>query len=203
MPTSYPLDPMPGRMQKTNLNDFNLVESLELYEIFNRDNSIFKGQVYQSFWRGSIPTSSSIYFYQSFVPNVTIRGLTFNKIIESQILEIFVYVDSTPGATLETINGNNLDRRRKSTGVDWLSLNPILRVDGLTDGELIDRWFEDTGGSGSKQSAAPISQLGTIGLYDSDNPRAYRIQNTSGTTAAELSISWTWNEIPNSLITEL
>ena len=203
MPTDYPLDPMPGRMQKTNLNDFNLVESLELYEVFNKDNTIFKGQVYQSFWTGSIPTNSSIYFYQSFVSNFTIRGLAFNQIIKSELINIFVYVNATPGLTLETIDGHNLDRRRKSTGVNWTSNNPLLRVDGLTDGELIDRWFEDTGGSGSKQSSAPISQLGTIGLYDVDNSRAYRIQNTSGTTAAEIAISWVWNEVPNSLLTDL
>lgn len=185
-----------GQLQRRDGKQFDFAEFMELKKVFDEDVATYNGSLYQASWRGSVPTNTTIYFYQSFAADDLVRGLSYRQIVESELLELKVFVGATPGSVLETMEGYNLDRRYYSSGSPlWTSDNPLRRVDVLTGGEVIDQWFEDTGGSGSKQSAAPISQIGNIGLYDSTVPRAYSIENTSNTKPAEISISWVWKEV--------
>ena len=185
-----------GQLQRRDGKRFDFAEFMELKKAFDEDVGTFTGSLYQASWRGSIPTNTTLFFYQDFSGGDLIRGLTYNQRVEGELLEFQVIVGATPGIVLETIEGYNLDRRYYASGSPlWTSDNPLSRVDALTGGIVIDQWFEDTGGSGSKDSSAPISQIGNIGLYDSTVPRAYTIENTSNTTVAQISITWVWNEI--------
>jgi len=185
-----------GQLQRRDGKQFDFASFMELKKVFDSDVGTFTGSLYQSSWRGSIPTNTTLFFYQDFSGGDLIRGLTYNQRVEGELLEFQVIVGATPGSSLETIEGYNLDRRYYASGSPlWTSDNPLSRVDALTGGIVIDQWFEDTGGSGSKDSSAPISQIGNIGLYDSTVPRAYTIENTSNTTVAQISITWVWNEI--------
>ena len=105
-----------------------------------------------------------------------------------------VVVGPTPGTTLETIQGYNLDRRRYVTGDMWTSANPLLRVDSLTGGVVIDQWFSQATTTGTNVSTAPIEEIGNIGLYDGTVPRGYIITNNDNTTRS-ISFSWAWKEV--------
>jgi len=185
-----------GQLQRRDGKQFDFASFMELKKVFDSDVGTFTGSLYQSSWRGSIPTNTTLFFSQDFSSVDLIRGLTYNQRVKGALLEFQVIVGATPGSALETIEGYNLDRRYYASGSPlWTSDNPLSRVDGLTGGVIIDQWFEDTGGGGSKESSAPISQIGNIGLYDSTVPRAYSIENTSNTTAAEISRTWVWKEV--------
>ena len=185
-----------GQLQREDGKRFDFAAFQELKKVFDTDVATFNGSLYQSSWRGTIAGSGGqLFFYQPF-PGFEdiIRGLSFKQIHVGGPLTFDVVVGPTPGATLETIEGYNLDRRRYATGDHWTSANPILRVDSLTNGEVIDKWFSQAPTTGSNVLTAPIEEIGNIGIYDGTVPRGYIITNNDN-TARSISFSWVWKEI--------
>lgn len=183
-----------GQLQREDGARFDWARYLFLKEKFDLNISIFEGSLYQASYRATITGNTTLFFYQAFEPGILFRGLTYDQIFESRLLELEVRVGSTPGALLETIPGYNLDRRMFASGDSrWTSNSPILRTDSITGGTVIDKWFEDTGGLGNSKSTSRYKQT-NIGLYDSTTPRFYSIENTTGQDA-EIAISWVWKEV--------
>lgn len=196
MTTDYPLDPLPGVLQRPDLKNFDAASNLEIKKVFDPDIATFLGSTYQATWRGSIPGNSSIFFFQSISPGDLLRGFSYRRSVSGGFLEYRLRVGCTPGLTLETINGYNLDRRRFVSGVDWLSLNPVLRVDGLTvPGIIVDQWFDLAPNIGwSAETFEGVNNVTSIDLYDETVSRCFEIENTDN-GASEFALSLSWKEV--------
>jgi len=184
-----------GQLQKEDGSRFDWAKYLEISQEYDVNFGIENGKVYQSFWDGTIGANGVLYFHQTFLsPDVKYKGILFKQIILGGDMTFRIFLNATPGTTLETRLGYNLDRRRLVSGVNWTSQNPIHRVDGLTGGVQVDQWFESLGGTGSKTTSTPIEELGVIGIYDSSVSRSYSITN-DGTGSHRIGLVWTWKEI--------
>jgi hypothetical protein len=185
-----------GQLQRIDGTRFDLSQYLQIKKDYDTKIGIDGGFVFQSFWRGSVPSGTSFFFHQNFeFDNITYQGILFKQIVTGGPFTFKIFVNATPGSTLETRQGYNLDRRRQATGNKWTSTNPILRVSSLTNGTQIDEWFENAGSSGSKVTTSPIEELGVIGIYDSTASRSYEVIN-SDNSLREIVLVWTWKEIP-------
>lgn len=185
-----------GQLQKENGSFWDLQKFLQLKEIFNVEQAAYRGEIYQSFWRGTIASGASLFFSQTFGSSsvALVRALTFKQTFTGKPIEISVRIGGSAGSTLEVLNGFNLDRRKWPGSPGWTTANPLRRVASLSGGTVVDRWMSLSSSSEAARTAAPIEDLQTIGFFSVGQKRSYEILNGGGGTQ-EVALSWAWQEL--------
>lgn len=184
--------PLSGRFIRENGQFSNLADMP--YELNAVDNqlSVVRGQVFQSSWQGSVAAGASLYFSHPIAAGILARQVATVITYQGGPFDYTERIGATPGATAETIQGYNADRRLILTP----STSPVFRVGAPTGGTIVDRSFGDSAASGVSRQTNGLSVAGIGGYFDSDHYPIYGIQNT-GLTALQISMDLVWKEISN------
>ena len=183
--------PSTGRFIRENGQPANIADLALRNDNANLQLAVTDGRVYQAFWRGQIPVGQTFHFAQP-INQPAITGIQFGGVFQGGVIEYALRLGATFGETLETLEGYNADRTLIGTP-KFTSLSPILRVNGVTGGVVLDRSFGLVPSTGAARATGTLSALGLGGVYDTDSAPAFSLTN-NGNAAAEFALTWVWSE---------
>lgn len=183
--------PLSGRYIAESGEYVNIADVAARSDNSNLLAQVGDGNVYQAFWRGEIPIGGSVIFAQP-IATGSIRGLGFGGVFTGGIIEYEQILGATIGATLETLNGYNADRRLIGT-LEFTSDNPVLMVDSVTGGTIVDKSFGLTPDTGAGSAAANLASIGLGGIFDINSIPVFKLTN-NGSKVAQLALTWIWKE---------
>lgn len=184
--------PNTGRFIRESGSFANIADiARETYDT-NTAIALKSGRVYQASWRGELEPSATVLFKQG-VTSGDLRGISLAGTIQGGRVEYALLVGAVAGATLETVDGYNGDRRLLGTD-EFTSANPVLRVGALTGGVVVDQSFTQTPATGSGRTSTGLSGAGIGGIYDAASSPSFSLTNV-GTATAQIALTWIWQEL--------
>lgn len=181
--------PRTGRYIAEDGDAVNVADVARRSDRANVFASVDDGVIYQAHYRATtVAPNETLLFAQPIASGESIRGIAFSGVLTGGPIEYKQYTGGTLGATLETLDSINGDRRDEIA-----SDSPVLLIDSYTPGRLIDESFGLTATAAAGRASASLSGTGIGGIYDSDHSPVFELTNT-GEENAGLALFWIWKE---------